>query len=95
MNAYYWQVYQQEVLRLIHDTDITCLKQYEISPWKYPNLENSKAVFENDLKHVDTFKATLAEVYLADYAGYAAYCERLGETPAPAAIAGNYKDQKE
>jgi MoaA/NifB/PqqE/SkfB family radical SAM enzyme len=86
LNDYYWAIYHEEVLRLIETSDLEVLRWYEISPWKYHEICRKEFVFENTVKKVERYnqqEITLYKYIQAQYAGYVAYCRRLGEEPKP------------
>ncbi|GBR73538.1 hypothetical protein NO1_0897 [Candidatus Termititenax aidoneus] len=91
MNDYYWQVYQQEVERLILATSPDTLRQVTVSPWKYYSVNKKEYICENGLEKVeklDSTKMELSAYRKFRYAGYCLYCQRIGATPAPLIPAG-------
>jgi uncharacterized protein len=86
MNDYYWQVYQQEVERLILGTAPDTLRQATVSPWKYYSVSKKEYVYENGvekLERLDSSKIELSTYRKFRYAGYCLYCQRIGVTPVP------------
>ncbi|MDR1113909.1 MAG: radical SAM protein [Candidatus Margulisbacteria bacterium] len=86
MNAYYWQVYEQEVERLIRSTPPDILRRVTLSPWKYYAVNKKEFIYENGvekLERCNPAKMDMSPYRLSRYAGYCLYCRRIGVEPIP------------